>query len=287
MAAATMTAAAAVMADSSRSVDPLGAEELLAHRRFLRLLAGGLVRDEHRAEDLVQDTWVKALESPPQEAARGGGASLRGWLARVLRNRAINEGQREAQRGEREQFGRSHAREPEWEQVEAELETQRQVVESLQALREPYRSTLYLRYYRELGPSKIAELQGVPIKTVKTRLARGLEEMRQVLDRQSGGKREDWALLLLPLIRGKDLPLVPIGTGLGASQAAGITLGLKLALGLAALALAAVGLRDTFTAGPHVSDEVDLKLAAPLDQDPGVTRTMLPLQQDSGARLVR
>jgi DNA-directed RNA polymerase specialized sigma24 family protein len=65
--------------------------ELLEHRDFVRRLAGHLVCDEHRAEDVTQEVLVRALERPPQGRAR-----LRGWFARVTRSVASN-----SMRGER------------------------------------------------------------------------------------------------------------------------------------------------------------------------------------------
>ena len=59
------------------------AGRLVEHAEFLRRLARRLVRDEDRANELVQDTFVAALESG---AVRQG--SLRGWLTGVARNLA-------------------------------------------------------------------------------------------------------------------------------------------------------------------------------------------------------
>ena len=56
---------------------------LAAHEAFVRKLARRLVRDEHQADDLVQETWLAALRQP--DAVRG---SLRAWLARVMGNLA-------------------------------------------------------------------------------------------------------------------------------------------------------------------------------------------------------
>ena len=42
-------------------------DELFEHNEFLRALARGLVGDTDRAEDLVQDAYVLALERPPRE----------------------------------------------------------------------------------------------------------------------------------------------------------------------------------------------------------------------------
>ena len=70
--------------------------QLIDHQRFLARLARALVVDEHAAEDLVQDTWVAALEGAPTEPP------LRGWLGRVLRNRSINSWKLGARRVSRE-----------------------------------------------------------------------------------------------------------------------------------------------------------------------------------------
>lgn len=238
MVVATAVAAALAVAESPYSAAASEAQDLLAHRRFLGRLARSLVGDEHHAEDLVQDTWLRALESAPESGTQRP-SSLRGWLGRVLRNRVISTGQREAQRGALEREAVGESAEFGCDDLEAELETQRQVVECLQALREPYRSTLYLRYYRDLGPSAIAEQQELPLKTVKTRLARGLAELRQAMDRRAGGQREAWALMLLPLARSSQGPWAPEGLLQVSLPAAPLTL--KLGLGVAAAALAVWG----------------------------------------------
>ena len=61
------------------------AQLALEHTIWLRRLALRLARDPEVAEDLLQDTWVRALEHPP---AAGGKGSSRAWLATVLRNLA-------------------------------------------------------------------------------------------------------------------------------------------------------------------------------------------------------
>ena len=73
-------------------------DDLLAHRTWLRGLARALVRDEHQAADLEQETWQAAVERPP--ARRG---SERGWLATVLRNRARDSHRRTTRRSRREE----------------------------------------------------------------------------------------------------------------------------------------------------------------------------------------
>src|SRR5688500_9123101 len=64
---------------------PFTAEELLAHSPWLRRLAARLV-EPASADDLVQDTWVAALRSPP-DADEG---PPQPWLTRVVKNLARN-----------------------------------------------------------------------------------------------------------------------------------------------------------------------------------------------------
>ena len=177
------------MPPSSSSPDESLMEE---HRDFLRALARSLVRDEHRAEDVVQEAWLTALERAPEP--RPG---LRRWLARVVRNLALRSLRREGERPARE----ARAARPEAVHDGGEeegLELQQRVVEAVRGLRQPYRSTVYQRYYRGLSPRRIAAAEGVPLATVKTRLRRGLELLREELDRRTDGGRREWTAALVP-----------------------------------------------------------------------------------------
>lgn len=66
------------------------------------------------------------------------------------------------------------------------------------ALPQPQRSTVLLRYFEGLEPSRIARRQGVPAGTVRSRLKRGLDSLRADLDRECGGDRQAWVAALLP-----------------------------------------------------------------------------------------
>lgn len=119
-------------------------EAILEARDFLRRLARSLVLDEHRAEDLVQETCARALERPPREAS-----ALRGWMARVLQRLAIDQRTRELARPTVE----ARAARPERAaEEERDLELESAVLDAVRGLRQPYRSAIYLRYYRGLTP---------------------------------------------------------------------------------------------------------------------------------------
>lgn len=167
---------------------------ILEDQGFVQRLARSLVRDEHGAEDLVQQTWLAALEHPPRVHG-----SLRGWLARVARNLAINSARRDVRRSEREQLTARAETLPPIDAMEMQLELQRHVLDAVQRLDEPYKSVVFLRYYQDLSPDEIATRLSLPVATVKTRLRRALASLRSALDREFGGDRRAWSTALMPL----------------------------------------------------------------------------------------
>ncbi|MBL8752488.1 MAG: sigma-70 family RNA polymerase sigma factor, partial [Planctomycetes bacterium] len=170
--------------------EPSLATELQRHAAAMRQLARDLVgRDS--ADDLVQDTAVRALRSPP--AVRQG---LFGWLATVMRNLAANRRRDDARRLRRERASDTGVVEAcSAADLAMRRDTARVVTESLWALPEPYQRTLVLRYFQGLAPTQIAAATGVPLATVKSRLQRGLEQLRADVARRDG---RDWRMALAP-----------------------------------------------------------------------------------------
>ena len=169
-------------------------EELLRHAGWLRGLAGALVADSSEAEDLVQETWLAALRTPPRDRR-----NLQGWLSRTLRNAFRHRVRSGAHRTEREQ---RHAREPvpTPDELVGRMEVQRLLAEELIALPEPLRSTLLLRFYEGLSGAEIAEAQSVAPGTVRWRIHEGLDRLRQRLDARHR-RRSSWMTMLLPIAR--------------------------------------------------------------------------------------
>ncbi len=191
----------------------MDAEALLAEARWVRRLARSLVRDDSVAEDLVQETWIAALEGAPADGGR-----LRPWLARVVRNFARQSHRGAANRARQEAQSARPERTPSTSETAERLEAQRLLVEALESLAEPYRTTVTLRYLEGLSAAKIARKQGIPAGTVRWRLKHGIDELRTRLDGRCGGERRNWALALVPLLARP--PLVAIATQGAASGAA-------------------------------------------------------------------
>ena len=162
-------------------------ELALEDLRWLRALARRLVHDDARADDAVQDTLVRTLERRPRDPG-----ALRAWLAAVLRN-VLRQGSRGEIRRERRESARPTAGDaPSTLDVVAELSLHRRLVEHVNALEEPYRTAIVLRYLRERPPQDAARELGVPVKTFHTRVERGLARLRERLGRD----REAWMVVL-------------------------------------------------------------------------------------------
>jgi RNA polymerase sigma-70 factor (ECF subfamily) len=195
---------------------------LLEQVSWIRRLARELVADRDLAEDLVQETCVVALERSPQESGR-----LRAWLAEVLRNALRQHARSEGRRAAREALAaRGEALEPTDQLVERVL-LQRELVNAVLELDEPYRSTLLLRFFDELPPREIARRTGTPLATVNSRLQRALARLRERLD----GRHQAWAALFLPWVQRID--------SIGPPTLFTLLMKTKLTLAAAAAAIAA------------------------------------------------
>src|SRR6187200_2249060 len=146
-------------------------EALLRHDGYIRWLALSLVDDPHRADDVAQQTWVAALTHRPH-------GSLRAWLATVTRRFASRARRGEERRTRHERAAARGAEAASDREIREREAARHAVVEAVLALAEPYRTTLVLRFLDALPPRKVAARMGVPVETVRTRIKRGLEQMR-------------------------------------------------------------------------------------------------------------
>lgn len=171
-------------------------EDLLREMAALRPLARALARDEAGADDLVQGTAARALESPPLVMSK-----LPGWLAMVMTHRLRDERRREVRRGRREQVAAPREGTPSTAELVERHELRMRLMRALSSLDATHREAILLRYFEGLPPRKIAARIGVPVKTVDSRLLRARERMRVELDREFGGDRSAWAIACIGLAR--------------------------------------------------------------------------------------
>ena len=165
----------------SRDRDPSTAEAVAARSlEYLEPLfatAMRLTRNRTDAEDLVQDTFVKALRFSDRFAA---GTNLKAWLYTILLNTWRNR-RRDASRAavdvdsprveEAATDGTAAQETPEQILLRATLRDDLQ--DALDALPEAFREAVWLRDVEEFTYAEIAEMLGIPIGTVMSRISRG------------------------------------------------------------------------------------------------------------------
>ena len=138
----------------------------------LRRYARALARDADIADDLVQDTLVRALRS--EKLFIGG--DLRSWLYTILTN--LNRNRRRSL-ARRPQMTELYDNNPDASGTEAEG---RDIARALASLVEDQRSVLLLVMLEGMSYREVAEIQGVPIGTVMSRLARARAHVKSVIE---------------------------------------------------------------------------------------------------------
>ena len=132
-----------------------------------------LTRDQAAAEDLVHDTYVKAFRH--QRRFRPG-TNLRAWLQAILHNTFLNDVRRKKGspvETDEEAAGRQAAPGPTPEEALISRADAEEVDAALASLPEAYREAVWLRDAQEMTYAEIAEILGVPLGTVMSRIARG------------------------------------------------------------------------------------------------------------------
>ena len=191
---------------------PFDEQDLAAHSRFLRGLAGSLVADPASADDAVQEAWLAALRRRP-DADR----PLRPWLARVVVNAVRKLGRGRARRAARERAAARPEALPDARTLREREQRLRGLLDAVLALPEREREAVLLRWYEALPPREIAARLRMPVELVYARLKRALALLRERLDAQHGGERSTWALGLVGVL---GLPRELLPTALTAGSAA-------------------------------------------------------------------
>jgi len=165
---------------------PADAALIEAHIPGLSRFASALLRgDRERADDLVQDCLERALSRWHLRRADG---DLRGWLYTILYNRFLIEQQRQKRRGAHDTL--TEAIEAELPQIgggQDEALQHRDLLRAFAALPKEQRSVLLLVGVEALSYDAASRVLGVPIGTVMSRLSRGRERLRQILNGNPNG----------------------------------------------------------------------------------------------------
>jgi RNA polymerase sigma-70 factor (ECF subfamily) len=152
---------------------------MLAHQEGVFRLAYLLLGDPDDAEDVAQETFLRAWNSLRRfDSAR----PLRPWLLRITANLAHNH-HRSAGRYLNALFRtwRSEAPPPSIEERSAQDMELQQLWQALRRLSLPDQQVIYLRYFLDLSVAETAEAMQIAEGTVKSRLNRALTRLRTVI----------------------------------------------------------------------------------------------------------
>ena len=155
---------------------------MLPHLDAAYTVARYLLRDEHAAQDVVQEAFLRAIRH--YDGYRG--ANARAWLLAIVRNCCATwHGKERAESGHVEFDERDHseAGEETPELFLVRWDTGDSFRRALDSLSREAREILVLRHVQELSYREIALTMGIPIGTVMSRLGRARKRM-QVLLRQ-------------------------------------------------------------------------------------------------------
>ena len=157
------------MADAEALLEPL----IPALRRY----AYALVRDHDAADDLVQDTLERALS---RWTLRRSDGDLRAWLFTIQRNLHVSALRQSQRRGAHVEL--DEATTPSSAALqESSIEIQ-DILATLDQLPEEQKSLLLLVGVEDLSYDDAAKVMGVPIGTVMSRLSRGRQRLRGLLE---------------------------------------------------------------------------------------------------------
>ena len=165
-------------------------EDALQHMDSLFGAAMRLTRNPADAEDLVQETYVKAFRFAGQFRT---GTNLKAWLHTILHNTFLNMRRRagrdpvavDSEAVERSSGDTSRIESPEQMLLRDSLDSDLQ--RAIDALPEVFRQAVWLRDVDEFSYAEIAEMLGVANGTVMSRISRG----RRMLYAQLTGEQRD------------------------------------------------------------------------------------------------
>jgi RNA polymerase sigma factor (sigma-70 family) len=249
---------------------PIDAARLLEQAEWVRRLARGLVVDAAATDDIVQEVHLATLLG--RGPTRG---EPRAWLTAVARNLARRWRRRESVRRMHEQRAAVARSGPEGEEEALErLHLQRALADALLELHEPYRRAVIERYLDGRSYAELAARLGLTEVAARKRVSRGLELLRERLERER--RSGVWSLILA-----FGRPPEPTGALFSLGS---IALGTKLVLVVSLVLLGSAGLwlwaRAEEAPGPAQVPAV----AAAFEREPKGAQALPELTGDGVAR---
>jgi RNA polymerase sigma-70 factor (ECF subfamily) len=145
----------------------------------LRRYAAALLRNREDADDLVHDCLVRALD---KLHTRRNDSNVRAWLFAIMHNLFVSQLRRAKARPASESLDESHDSVMSLRPDQDKGLEWRDLIRGLNRLPQEQRSVILLVSVEDLSYAETAEVLGIPVGTVMSRLARGRERLRQVTE---------------------------------------------------------------------------------------------------------
>lgn len=140
-------------------------------------LTGG---DRHLAEDVVQETWLRAWKNADRLTEELG--SIRGWLRRIAHNVAIDQHRSRKARPTEVSLPDPMLHNAATVADPADrINTRLDIADALDSLSPSHRSTVVQVYFEDHTTAKTATILGIPSGTVKSRIHHALNNLRTTL----------------------------------------------------------------------------------------------------------
>ena len=145
----------------------------------LRRYARSLVRDRQEVDDLVHDCLVRALDQLHTRREEG---DLRAWLFTIMHNLFVSRARRNKARARTVSLEEVNQDDFAMRATQEGHMQARDLLRALDGLSEEQRSVLLLVTVEDLSYAQVAQVLGIPIGTVMSRLSRARERLRQLTE---------------------------------------------------------------------------------------------------------
>lgn len=155
-------------------------EIIRAYKDPLFLFLYGIVRNEHTAEDLVEDTFFKLAAKRPHFS---GKSTFKTWIFAIARNLALDHLRRMRRARIVVDVPLSDAYLPAEEEY-VKREEKQLLLHALQGLPESYRQVLLLVYFESFAPREAAQILKKSEKQIYNLLNRAKGALREILEKE-------------------------------------------------------------------------------------------------------
>lgn len=166
--------------DTTRTIRPVATDMdgvIREHGAALLSYATRLAGDRYLAEDIVQETWLRAWRHA--DRLSNGNGSVRGWLLRVAHNVAIDQHRSRKARPTEVAFESEDLANKAMQSAPSdEVESRMVVDELLDHLSPAHRSAVVEVYVTDRTTASAATALGIPVGTVKSRLHHAIRSLR-------------------------------------------------------------------------------------------------------------